>query len=469
MATTEDCASVLEQFIQDVANLPAEINHMMEEIQAKDREMQKHQTSVNAKDGAIQKHIKLNSSLVPHPKEQEYRKMIEDHYVAMQKIQDQKIALSDKACLLLDRQIKKLDVKIRELQNDGQLLDGPPIPSIFSPKQQTTEAPRFPYSDIPPHHPSPLQITSGNVAAGIQHANMTAHRTNNAHSTNIVHPIPTRISQISTSNPIRSSAPATPASALHTVQRSQRESSVGTISVADSKRRRINAGANLTASNLRQSSLGPGGTHTPKAGTPTGTSNRGGSVPRSTAPTSTTGTGIKKSSLAISKKSGPLNPTLSKLKGKPTKRMSGSYKRKGGSPSVRSRGGTADDDDSVLSSAEVSEAESATPSATGRGRRSGKERAAARNAKLAGQDNEDVDMDGGGEGDGEGEDDQEDTKEYCFCHNVSYGDMVGCENDNCPYEWFHLKCVGLKEPPKEEDTWYCPECRTKPGMTMKMR
>jgi hypothetical protein len=69
----------------------------------------------------------------------------------------------------------------------------------------------------------------------------------------------------------------------------------------------------------------------------------------------------------------------------------------------------------------------------------------------------DVDMEG------------EDTKEYCFCHSVSYGDMVGCENDQCPYEWFHLKCVGLKEPPPESAVWYCPECRTKPGMAMKMK
>jgi hypothetical protein len=26
----------------------------------------------------------------------------------------------------------------------------------------------------------------------------------------------------------------------------------------------------------------------------------------------------------------------------------------------------------------------------------------------------------------------------------SYGNMVGCENDNCEIEWFHYACVGLK-------------------------
>lgn len=23
--------------------------------------------------------------------------------------------------------------------------------------------------------------------------------------------------------------------------------------------------------------------------------------------------------------------------------------------------------------------------------------------------------------------------------------MVGCENDDCEFEWFHLQCVGLTE------------------------
>ena len=62
----------------------------------------------------------------------------------------------------------------------------------------------------------------------------------------------------------------------------------------------------------------------------------------------------------------------------------------------------------------------------------------------------------------------EDAKEYCLCRTLSYGQMVGCENDQCPYEWFHLECVGLKEPPSESAVWYCPKCRTKPSIAMKM-
>ena len=45
---------------------------------------------------------------------------------------------------------------------------------------------------------------------------------------------------------------------------------------------------------------------------------------------------------------------------------------------------------------------------------------------------------------------------YCLCQQVSYGEMVGCDNYDCPIEWFHFQCVGLTEKPKGK--WYCPRC-----------
>ncbi|KAJ8768362.1 hypothetical protein K2173_021515 [Erythroxylum novogranatense] len=45
---------------------------------------------------------------------------------------------------------------------------------------------------------------------------------------------------------------------------------------------------------------------------------------------------------------------------------------------------------------------------------------------------------------------------YCFCNQVSYGDMVACDNPDCKIEWFHFGCVGVKEHPKGK--WYCSEC-----------
>ncbi|XP_078253210.1 inhibitor of growth protein 2 [Rhinoraja longicauda] len=46
---------------------------------------------------------------------------------------------------------------------------------------------------------------------------------------------------------------------------------------------------------------------------------------------------------------------------------------------------------------------------------------------------------------------------YCLCNQVSYGEMIGCDNEECPIEWFHFSCVGLTYKPKGK--WYCPKCR----------
>ena len=47
---------------------------------------------------------------------------------------------------------------------------------------------------------------------------------------------------------------------------------------------------------------------------------------------------------------------------------------------------------------------------------------------------------------------------YCFCNNVSYGDMIACDNEVCMYEWFHFPCVGISEKPQAGQLWYCHKC-----------
>lgn len=436
--------------MHDVANLPAEISHMMEEIQAKEKEMQQHLSSLNAKDAAIQKQIKLQGSMVPHAKEKEFSESILKSYDVVQELQEQKIAMSDKASLLLERQLKKLDVRIRELQNDGQLpdVDGRPLPSVFTRKATIPEI-KHSFPEIPIQSNLPLQIASANA----MNVNMNAHRMNSQHHVTLhpVQPIPRQVSQIA-AGPVRSSAPATPAATLqhqHQHQRQrEREHSAG---AADLKRRKLNPSSSFSAniptqpSSLRQSSLGPG---TPKAGTPTGTS-RAGSLPRSTTSHNVASAAAKKSSL--SKKVAP-HQQVSKLKGKPGPKSQSrmSFKKKGGrtdSPSHRSRGTTADsgDADSVLSSAEPSDTESHTT-------RSRRGVSTVKHAKK--EESPDVEM-----GEGEEEEDQEDDRRYCFCNERSYGEMVACENEQCQYEWFHLQCLGLKKSPDDEELWWCPVCR----------
>lgn len=75
---------------------------------------------------------------------------------------------------------------------------------------------------------------------------------------------------------------------------------------------------------------------------------------------------------------------------------------------------------------------------------------------------------GEGEGDDDDDDDDDDSDEmpvdpdeptFCICDNVSYGDMVACDNPSCPIDWFHFKCVGLTAVPKGE--WFCSQCKNK--------
>ena len=49
-----------------------------------------------------------------------------------------------------------------------------------------------------------------------------------------------------------------------------------------------------------------------------------------------------------------------------------------------------------------------------------------------------------------------DEERYCLCNQVSFGEMVACDNQDCEIEWFHYGCVNITEPPKGK--WYCPRC-----------
>jgi len=60
-----------------------------------------------------------------------------------------------------------------------------------------------------------------------------------------------------------------------------------------------------------------------------------------------------------------------------------------------------------------------------------------------------------------------DEPTYCLCEQVSYGEMIGCDNDLCPIEWFHFSCVGLTNKPKGK--WFCPKCRGDKPTVMKPR
>ncbi|KAF2633147.1 hypothetical protein BU25DRAFT_80 [Macroventuria anomochaeta] len=71
-----------------------------------------------------------------------------------------------------------------------------------------------------------------------------------------------------------------------------------------------------------------------------------------------------------------------------------------------------------------------------------------------------------------------DEERYCICDDVSYGQMISCDNNvrysstlqhalpnglQCDKEWFHFECVGMTQMPARRAKWYCPDCREKLG------
>lgn len=48
---------------------------------------------------------------------------------------------------------------------------------------------------------------------------------------------------------------------------------------------------------------------------------------------------------------------------------------------------------------------------------------------------------------------------YCICKRVAFGEMIACDNEDCPIEWYHYSCVSLTRKPR--NTWICSLCTKK--------
>lgn len=118
MALAEDSAAVLEQFIHDgeyfwaqpanrnlihptVANLPAEVAHLFEEAQAKQDVINECTKIIEARDTALQRFIKQTGSLTVNPKEEQYNKTIRENFAKAEALQEEKVALIQKASSLV--------------------------------------------------------------------------------------------------------------------------------------------------------------------------------------------------------------------------------------------------------------------------------------------------------------------------------------------------------------------------------
>ena len=55
---------------------------------------------------------------------------------------------------------------------------------------------------------------------------------------------------------------------------------------------------------------------------------------------------------------------------------------------------------------------------------------------------------------GDEEEDEDGTEpRYCYCNQISYGEMVACDSGDCSREWFHLDCAGLVKAPTKGMHW----------------
>lgn len=61
---------------------------------------------------------------------------------------------------------------------------------------------------------------------------------------------------------------------------------------------------------------------------------------------------------------------------------------------------------------------------------------------------------------------------YCYCRQPSFGFMVGCDNDECEREWYHLSCLEnrgeltravLQSLEDDRKKWFCKDCRAAKG------
>lgn len=50
--------------------------------------------------------------------------------------------------------------------------------------------------------------------------------------------------------------------------------------------------------------------------------------------------------------------------------------------------------------------------------------------------------------------------EYCICKKDIGGRMIGCDNSQCQYQWFHLECLKLKRVPRTSP-WFCRFCSSR--------
>ena len=334
------------------------------------------------------------------------------------------VDLARKALIVLERQIKRLDLGLRGLSAREEFPSDWGGPSLLSGSGNVTgvSTPITGGGGAVAHPGGPLQAVSSNVGS-------------TGGMPNIANAAQMRMAQQAAAGG-RTAGHGGGAQTPTNMPRAQREGSSEA-----AKRRRLNTSLGAlpaASSNLRQSSLGPG---TPKAGTPgpagTSTSRAGSAQPARPS------AGQKKGSqpLAPGRKPAPAQATTSSTRKRDRNRNKKGDRRR----QLKSDRATPSTNASLSSDSESGA--SPTPSSLPRSQADGTADRSRRGGNRASSDEED-------------EEGEEDNTLYCTCQRPSFGEMIGCDNDNCEYQWFHYECVGIKQQPSGE--WLCPSCRKLP-------
>ncbi|PHH63688.1 hypothetical protein CDD81_5560 [Ophiocordyceps australis] len=437
---SHDPAVILDDWFNRVQNLPEEIRFMQDEIADKDRQYNELIRGIEERDGKLQKWIKTNGSHVANPKEAVLCAEIRQNYAAADQLSLEKIALTERLRLVYDKHLRNLDAQIKHLYDRGEpgFTDPDELPSLLRNSAANRTEPLI---RTPVAAPASSSITAAGPGPSPLNPSHASASTVTAAPRPAAHPNVRQTQQSQQTQGSQAiSAPATPAATI--ILNRQREGSVG----PSLKRvpRSIAASGNVPAASsslARHSSLGPG---TPKGSTGAA----GGAASRAGSAGPRTGS-VKTASNAASRRATPTAAGRKKVANKSNL----SRVRKASTRTSPTSTGDSDLSEAQSTSANDDDDDDDDGNDVG----SVPENASRPKGMLAAYVRDaDGDM---VVGDAEDDDEGSDDKKYCLCHNVSYGDMVACDNDDCPYEWFHWSCVGLESEPN--GTWYCPECAKK--------
>ncbi|OUM54267.1 hypothetical protein BVG19_g3630 [[Candida] boidinii] len=397
-----DPSSLLEQYTQDLSNLPNELHYLLEELKEKDLRLYEIKKSIRKKDAQLHKYIKDHGSLVKHPKEDSLYSKMKSDFDKSKKLQEEKILLSNTALFLISKHFTKLQNDVEKLERSGVV---PPIISAVEDEDQEASL-----SDALANL-NPKGTGSNTPDASLVNTHTNSH--NHSHSA---------ARNRGRANRGRGGTPIAHGhhhSGSHNALPNGTGSGL-TISISNPNSRGGSAGASATP-----------GASGPANGTPgsTGLETVAGSTRTGSSVVSSSGTGSADRSRSATPGGGS---------------TSTGNRKKVKSENELSIGDTVTGNNALTASGSGTNPNVGSTKLTLGLRATDLDHAMPLNTLHIPATSGMVGV-------------EEDGELYCFCQQVSYGNMVACDNSDCKYEWFHYDCVGLKEPP--QGIWYCPDCR----------